>query len=145
VEHFFLRGTFFFLDMHQARGRARPGFGENSPPPPPLYIKPYIKPYILFTKPAYNCYIATRYNNYIFLKNCFCNFEAGASCRVCLLGSEGRSAIRTASNYLRRPTVMHLFFHDATLAEKRRRASFFSHFFSHFFLASVRAWATLPA
>ena len=28
VEHFFLRGTFFFLDTRQARGRARPGWGK---------------------------------------------------------------------------------------------------------------------
>lgn len=124
---FFLK---IFLDG-RAPGQAR--IGENSPPPPPLYIKPYIKPYILFTKPPHNCYMALWYNNYIFLKNCFSNFEVGASCRVCLLGSEGRSAIRTASNYLRRPTVMHLFFHDATLPEKRPRASFFSHFFRFFF------------
>jgi len=136
---FFLK---IFLDG-RAPGQAR--LGKIPHLHPPLYIKPYIKPYILFTKPAHNCYMALWYNNYIFLKNCFSNFEAGASRGVCLLGSEGRSAIRTASNYLRGPSVVHLFFHDATLAEKRRRASFFSHFFSHFFLASVRAWGILPA
>lgn len=132
----FLRGKFarFFLKIFldgRAPGQAR--LGKIPHLHPPLYIEPYIKPYILFTKPAYNCYIAIWYNNYIFLKNCFSNFEAGAACRVCLLGSEGRSAIRAASNYLRRPTIMHLFFHAATLPEKRPRASFFSHFFRFFF------------
>lgn len=141
VEHFAHRGTFswniffcvehfFFLTCTRRGAGPGPDWGKF---PTPLYIEPYIKPYILFTEPPYNCYIAIWYNYYILLKNCFCNFKAGASRGVCLLGSEGRSAIRAASNYLRRPTVMHLFFHAATLPEKRPRASFFSHFFRFFF------------
>jgi hypothetical protein len=133
VEHFFLRGTFFFLDTRQARVPGQARFWGKFPTPPAHYIKPYIKPYILFTEPAYNSCVSAWYNNYIFLENCFCNFEAGSAHSVCLLRSEGRSAIRAASNYLRGPTVVHLFFHAATLPEKRRCASFFSFFFAFFF------------
>jgi hypothetical protein len=143
VEHFAHRGTFswniFFCVEHfffltRARRGAGPGpdWGKF-PTPPAHYIKPYIKPYILFTEPAYNSCVSAWYNNYIFLENCFCNFEAGSAHSVCLLRSEGRSAIRAASNYLRGPTVVHLFFHAATLPEKRRCASFFSFFFAFFF------------
>lgn len=49
VEHFFLRGTFFFLDMHQARGPGQARIGENSPPlPPPLYRALYKALYIIY-------------------------------------------------------------------------------------------------
>ena len=132
----FLRGKFarFFLKIFvdgRAPGQAR--IGENSPPPPPLYIKPYIKPYILFTKPAHNCYIAFRYNNYIFLARCFSNFEVRAAHGICLFLRESVRAVRAARDDLAGPSVVHLFFHTLTLPEKRPRASFFSHFFRFFF------------
>ena len=88
------------------------------------------------------------YNYYILFAQRFSNFEMRAADGVCLLFRESVRAIRAARDDLAGPSVVHLFFHPATLAEKRPRASFFSHFFrfffSHFFLASVRAWGILP-
>jgi hypothetical protein len=48
VEHFFLRGTFFFLDTRQARGRARPGLGKIPHPSRPLYKALYKALYIIY-------------------------------------------------------------------------------------------------